>query len=1323
MTQDGQDALFPPEKGASPSLTGSGGVSAGGAGTSDGPSPTEILDKPVEFIPATSYEVRDAFEDLVRRDLLGPWDGEHEVFHPRAMGPRERYLVGMLGPKPAPRGAREAAAADTVADTETAVQGGADTDLPEILTPQNRGRIWASSMGLSFAVPAGPDGAAVDVVAVTAAWGQYVKRETEDDEGHKRTVWAREPVVHANREIRLDGSLGADTYRVPLAGDDRTGVFLAVVLRERSGRRIVELTLVNSQPEPPSGADTAWLFQPRLTVTALDGASPVFLPIDDPEDGVAADHEDHEELHLRLLYRGERRYANGRNVAVHPDVRPGERCAHRLETTWLPTYDVPSTIAPAGPNTPLEGVELSMDALAVADAAALSRGLTPLVDGYDAWLGDREKQVPSLPERLRPAAHTAIGEARVAAGRIRAGIALLTDPSQPHHDQALAAFRFANRAMAAQRRHTAIARLRDEHGLGYPEATAKVEAEGARAASWRPFQLGFVLLNLPALTDPAHPERAADASAVVDLLFFPTGGGKTEAYLGLTAYTFAIRRLQGTVGTGLDARSGEAGVAVLMRYTLRLLTAQQFQRAAALVCAAEVLRRGDEATWGAEPFRIGLWVGGGVSPNRFEEARDQISEAREAGNGKRANVLQTLSCPWCGTALAAHTDAHVDEDTRRVLLYCSNGEGADACPFSRRLSPGEGLPVLTVDEEIYRYAPSLVIATVDKLAQLPWRGEAGILFGRVRQRCPRHGYRHDDLDARTGCGASHQRRGDLPKVTSEPVRRLRPPDLIIQDELHLISGALGTTVGLFESAVDELCSWPVPVPVPAGAAGGGATGAAGGTTLTGPKIVASTATTKRARDQVLGVFGRRLAVFPPQVIDVTDTFFSRQVPVSPANPGRRYLGVCAHGTRMKSAEIRLAEILLLAGQTLFDRHGEAAEPYQTLVGYFNATRELAGMRRYLDDDVTTRVRTHGTRKGLSNRIVPSSGMLTISELTSRVSSADISDVLKRLEIAFDPEIDTSARRQAIADNFRDVYRARDSRIRERPAAHPVAERSRARQDRIPVDVVLATSMLQVGVDVSRFGLMAVIGQPKNTAEYIQASSRVGRDAARPGLVVTLYNWARPRDLAHYEDFEPYHASFYRQVEALSVTPFTRRSLDRTATGAFVAALRHLDDANTRNADAHDVDLAGPVATGLINRLLARAEAVAGPRGQEYLGERLRELVDRWQLMRTGQTRLGYRKGGGPQKVTGLLEPAGNGRWEVLTVAQSMRETEHEISLLVPKADELYSPAYGEPGWSFGAPPDTDADADQDDQDEDAPVGDELGETRLGPGRTRQGRGA
>ncbi|MCW2947386.1 MAG: helicase domain protein, partial [Actinoallomurus sp.] len=888
-----------------------------------------------------------------------------------------------------------------------------------------------------------------------------------------------------------------------------------------------------------------------------------------------------------------------------------------------------------------------------------------------------------------PAATKAVYDARQAANRIVAGVKLLTDPAHPRHADALRAFHFANETMALQRRHTALAPLREE-GLSYQQADDTIKGQGADAASWRPFQLAFILLNLPSLTDPGHSERAADHTALVDLLFFPTGGGKTEAYLGLTAYTFAIRRLQGTVGSGEDARSGDAGAAVLMRYTLRLLTAQQFQRAAALICAAEVLRRQDPGTWGDEPFRIGLWVGAGVSPNWFEDAKNQVIDARDAGHGQRANVLQTLSCPWCGEELRAERDLNIDDARRRVLLYCPRGEGVDACPFSKRMASGEGLPILTVDEEIYRYAPSLVIATVDKLAQLPWKGYAGILFGRVRQRCPRHGYRHDDLDDKTGCATKHNKKDGLPAVSAQPVVRLRPPDLIIQDELHLISGALGTTVGLFESAVAELTSWPY------------------GSGLTGPKIVASTATTKRAREQVLGVFGRDLAVFPPQVIDVADTFFSRQVPVTPETPGRRYLGICAHGVRIKSAEIRLAEILLLAGQTLFDTYGEAADPYMTMVGYFNATRELAGMRRYLDDDVTTRVRRHGRAKGLSDRIVTRSGMLTIQELTSRISSGDISDVLKRLEHGFDAELDTSRRRfdcpGELARFMKDRRNAKSSEKVTPP--HPVAQRygDRQRAELQPVDAVLATSMLQVGVDVSRFGLMVMVGQPKNTAEYIQASSRVGRDAARPGLVVTLYNWSRPRDLAHYEDFEHYHATFYRQVEALSVTPYTRRAIDRGAAATFVAAVRNAVEENSRNHDAYDVDLDGPLVEEITDRLLGRAEAVAMERGRGYLEESLGVIKDKWAKERdNGTARLGYQDGTwNKQQLRGLLKPAGTGRWETLTAGMSMRETENEINLLFPGGDSIFAPLYGEPAWSFGPPG----------EDSDLPDGDELGDSGL-----------
>ncbi|WP_433497299.1 DISARM system helicase DrmA [Sphaerimonospora sp. CA-214678] len=1296
------------------------------------------LDVPQDFEPATPFEVRDEFQELVERDLLGPYDGDFEELPPRSMGPRERYLVGMLGPKPSPKRVREDA--DELPETEIGAEGdGFEGELPDVLTPQNLGRLWASSMGLSFAVPAD-----VDALAVTASWGEYGKAETqvEDAKGNPRTtrIWSRRPVEYV-RTIRLNGG---PPRPIPLTMEraEDPGVRLAVAVRPRpEGRRVVELTLINQRIEPETGADTAWLFQAHLTVTAVPDESmeikPVFLPIDDPLDGDhapggdggaddAREWGDLEDMHLRLLYRDQRRYAIGRNVAVHAQVPPGERRAELLRTTWLPFYDVPATVAPVGEGTALSGVELSMDALADATPEELAAGLAPLADGYAEWLDEQERKIPGLPEPLRDAAVVAVQRARQAAARIRAGIALLCDTSPygeagfdaERHEQALAAFRFANRAMALQRRRTAVAKLRDELGLGYAQAMAQVEADGAKAASWRPFQLAFILLNLPALTDPAHPERAADHTGTVDLLFFPTGGGKTEAYLGLTAYAFAVRRLQKVVGAGADARSGLDGVAVLMRYTLRLLTAQQFQRAAALVCACEVLRRDDPRTWGEEPFRIGLWVGGTVSPNWFKEARDQIEEAKEAPDSRRANVLQTLTCPWCGEKLNAGRNLDLDEDRRRVLLYCGRGsEGdADSCPFSRlgeerflRRTWGEdevyarreGLPILTVDEEIYRLVPSLVIATVDKLAQLPWRGFAGHLFGRVSRRCPRHGYRHDDMDEQIGCAGRHNAKGGLPRVESRPVIRLRPPDLIIQDELHLISGALGTTVGLFEAAVNELCTWTV-----AGEP-------------TGPKTVASTATTKRADRQVLNIFGRDLAVFPPQVLDVGDTFFSRQVRVTPQDPGRRYLGVCAHGVRLKSAEIRLAEILLLAGQTLFDRYGEAADPYMTLVGYFNATRELAGMRRYLDDDVTTRIRTHGRRKKLSERLLSRTDLLNIAELTSRISSGDISDVLKRLEIGFDPELDTSRRTMECRAEITDVMREKDAAKRRR--AHRLAERyrmlrsSRQRTARPPVDVVLATSMLQVGVDVSRFGLMMVVGQPKNTAEYIQASSRVGRHQARPGLVITLYNWSRPRDLAHYEDFEHYHATFYRQVEALSVTPYTARALDRGTTATFAAAVRNVEETYSRNRDAEEVPLAGETVKLIIRRFLDRAEVAGGPRGRQALDERLKALIDRWNAEKDGPARLGYerRRGTAEEVVKGLLKRAGNGTWDALTVGNSMRETENEVNLLLPGGGKIFLSPVGEPEWTFQAGTD-------DDPDGDDPVGDEMGLSALNETPTKKG---
>jgi hypothetical protein len=364
-----------------------------------------------------------------------------------------------------------------------------------------------------------------------------------------------------------------------------------------------------------------------------------------------------------------------------------------------------------------------------------------------------------------------------------------------------------------------------------------------------------------------------------------------------------------------------------MRYTLRLLTLQQFQRASALVCACEALRReaaqSGDLRWGREPFRIGLWVGQRATPNWTDQSDEAIKQdhgqyQQGSSVGGSGSPHQLTNCPWCGTAIDPGKNIRVHKypgREARTFVYC--GDALGRCLFSERQAPAEGLPVLVVDEEIYRRLPAMLIATVDKFAQLPWQGATQMLFGQVSSHCPRHGFRSPSIDD----ADNHPKSGRMPAVKSAEHPPLRPPDLVIQDELHLISGPLGTLVGLYETAVERLCSWQVD----------------GRRVL--PKVIASTATVRRAAEQVDALFTRRLAVFPPQALDVRDNFFSVQREPSDEHPGRRYLGICAPGKRIKVALIRVYVALLAASQQLYERDGGAADPWMTLVGYFNAMRE------------------------------------------------------------------------------------------------------------------------------------------------------------------------------------------------------------------------------------------------------------------------------------------------------------------------------------------------------------------------------------------------
>lgn len=826
-----------------------------------------------------------------------------------------------------------------------------------------------------------------------------------------------------------------------------------------------------------------------------------------------------------------------------------------IRTELLPSYVIATTEARGGVGLP----GLIMETLATAAGGpSVVPLIQPLLDQYEQWIGDRRKDVPSLPADLRAKAIEHLDDCEEALGRIRAGLALILSDSLVFE-----AFRFANRAMLMQREKSVEA-------VNFQKGKGRIFDDNPPA--WRPFQLAFILLNLKGIVAPNSNDRE-----IVDLLWFPTGGGKTEAYLGLAAFTIALRRLRHAHEARPNS-SGDGGVTVLMRYTLRLLTIQQFQRATVLLCACEILRRESPNRLGRQPFSIGLWVGGGATPNHIDQKPDP-QYGREPGalqalenfdpknEPAEGNPIQLRSCPWCGEDLIppdkVACDKYLDQRYKvwkeflHLQIRCPN----EKCDFhGSRTDPISGIPAFVVDEDIYFRCPTMLIGTVDKIARLPWDERTKALFGRVDRRCKRHDFLAEGVDYRGECGGRHNAKPGL-AATGAPDRVpiFLPPELIIQDELHLITGPLGSLMGLYEGAVDFLCS------------------------RTGhrPKIVASTATIRRYQDQIRGLFDRTARQFPPPGLIAGDSFFAAE---NKAKPGRMYFGICAPGKSMKTAAVRaLASMMHSAERERLTRLPEVVDPYWTVVYYFNSLRELGGALRLINDDVRQRLVYLARGEGIMPR-KPESRV----ELTSRIPAREISHRLKQME-------------QTLASGH-------------------------------ALDVLLSTNMISVGVDIQRFGLMLVTGQPKTSAEYIQATSRVGRQA--PGLIFTLYNWSRPRDLSHYERFTTYHSMMYRHVEASSVTPYSPRARDKALHGIFISLLRLLDPCLSGNDGAQNFNPMDPHVQEVFAYLLERVKR-NDPDEYDDARERLQALIDGWvtQQARHG-TDLKFRAPGG----TGMNTP-------------------------------------------------------------------------------------
>ncbi|MBQ2675047.1 MAG: hypothetical protein IJG07_10270 [Prevotella sp.] len=862
----------------------------------------------------------------------------------------------------------------------------------------------------------------------------------------------------------------------------------------RDGCDIITFTLENlNDGENKNVHDGCCFFQVGFSVTT-DGT---FSPL--PESG-RINAQDLDYLSNQLLYRNVHNYAIGHGCAADWDEKESE--VKEIKTAIFPTWEV-KPIVPAA----IDGVTLSMVTFGpYGSVEETMMVLNRLCDNYEIWIDELDKRKTTLESRLVKTAERHIANCKTCLARMRSGVELL---KTNRHVQI--AFQYMNLAMLQQQLHYNLPlqqweedeneKLKLNTNLrGLPDPTQPETWWGnkERYGKWRPFQLAFILMNLRSMAD-----RTCDEREIIDLIWFPTGGGKTEAYLGLSAYTIFIRRLMNV---------DDDGTAILMRYTLRLLTAQQYERASAMICACELIRREHEDMFGKARISIGLWVGGDTTPNHMNGSKGAVEAFDKLKAGKsESNPFVMLKCPWCGAQMGPVRCGRtvqiqgykkvIGPNRSKLIRYvCSNT--SMKCEFSSESYP---LPLHIVDDEIYKVKPTLLLGTVDKFAMLPFRPEAQKLFG---------------IDNGT---------------------RVTAPDLIIQDELHLISGPLGSMVGHYEMMIDVLSTTKEQ------------------DRIVRPKIIASTATISRAKEQCRALYncGDKVFQFPPSGLDYSDSFFA--VENKDAN-GRKYVGIFAEGSSSDTTTaIRLFSSLLYAAKDMKVENEEQRDAYWTNMGYFNSLRELGQAQTWIHADIEQYLDTMYKRRHIEKKM-PSEEyrryrryIYRDEELTSRIPSDKVTASLANLSIRYEGPMNKEQRKE--------------------PA----------------IDICLATNMISVGLDVSRLGLMTVSGQPKTTSEYIQATSRVGRDGTNaPGLVFVLYRPGRPRDRSHYEHFREYHSRLYCSVEPTSVTPFSSPVRERALHAVMVGMMRLLqDDSYNSNPPTYPKkEILSQIETLIRNRVMA-----------------------------------------------------------------------------------------------------------------------------------------
>jgi len=1070
--------------------------------------------------------MREEILNFIERELIGPdpvsphiqANGEEIIF---PIPPRQRYGAGILFPSPDKNGegATYSAADSTTATEEEVIKTNADEsdvessesveddksssnvgdDFEEEIGLANN--FLPSAMGFSCFAKIPKDGFKVQVNFGVYEINDYSYKKDDGTETHCKAYY----------RSSLDQLLEINAANIPFVSGtsknfrlrDKEGKNLELVLNIRNRTHgnesdnsihLLTFTLINRHEGAKENIrNEDCFFQVSFSVKANENC---FCPYK-----LAASKTDKDdEKSNQLLFRKKTTFAVGHGCS--PSWADDDSdFVKTITTQTIPSYE----IKPIVPND-LKSVPLKMFDMSDLAKGDITLNLVQLNSEYEKWIDEQEEIAnKELNGEFLITAKRHIESCRACLKRMKQGVELLKSNAKVNR-----AFRLMNKAMLLQQLHYGIdtrnwivdkGNITGLEQVTIPDIndtnTWQKNPDGTlRVGSWRPFQIAFILINLHSMWDATHPDRQ-----MVDLIWFPTGGGKTEAYLGLSAFTIFLKKLKDKT---------DSGTSVLMRYTLRLLTAQQFQRAAALICACEQIRDENIDELGTDRITIGLWVGD-VTPNDRKTATKAL---KDMSKGKEENnPFVVLKCPWCGSQMGPIKGTKRNEikgykprkvnnhDT--VIFKCDN---ENSCVFADEKFL---LPLIVIDEDIYDCPPTLLIGTVDKFAMLTWKPKARTLFG---------------------FGGAE---------------RKTPPELIIQDELHLISGPLGSMVGLYETMIEEFCIKD----------------------NIKPKIIASSATISRAKEQINSLYGRgteNVNIFPAQCLSAGESFFAFEDKVMKAMPSRMYVGVFASALPSHAtAQVRVLSALLQSVKSIPVADEKERDPYWTALTYFNSIRELGHAATLIRADITEYLNSIYIRRkitGNARRFINAD-----RELTSRINGSRITEILEEL-------------------------------VKEYP------------KEKYPIDVCLATNMISVGVDIPRLGLMTVIGQPKTTSEYIQATSRVGRSKKGPGIVFTIYNCSKPRDRSHFEHFQEYHSKIYSKVEPTSVTPFSPPARERALHAILVGLIRFYSEQHTEFPNPFPTL---EVIQNVKNIILKRVTEIDNEETQKTM-EMLERRLEQWQ---------------------------------------------------------------------------------------------------------------